>query len=156
MKQILLATTMVLASLFAFANPGHGSDHGDGPDGHLVFAASGYHAHLFWEQGPQEGAESILRIEFMNPNTHLPTAIPFDVAVKLFMPSMGHGSSPTKTEKVVDENGQELAGVYRVSKVHFLMAGDWELRVTIKNETQSETQAYALTVDGNLNGGHRH
>ena len=152
MKQVLLAVMMMVASLYAFANP----DHGAKAAGHLVFAASGYHAHLFWEQGPQEGSESILRIEFMNPNTHQPTAIPFDVSVKLFMPSMGHGSSPTKTEKVIDENGEELAGVYRVRKVNSLMAGDWELRVTIKNETQSETHAYALTVDGNLDGNHHH
>lgn len=152
MKQILLVMTMMLTPLFAFASP----DHGAKPDAHLVFAASGYHAHLKWEQGPQEGVESILRIEFMNPNTHMPTAIPFDVAVKLFMPSMGHGSSPTKIEKVFDANGEELPGVYRVSKVQFLMAGDWELRITIKNETESETQVYALTVDGSMDGGHHH
>lgn len=143
MKKLFLILTMLFAASFSKAN----SALENKPDAVLSFAAGEYQAQLFWEIGPQQGAESVLLIHFLNAQTLQPTELPFDLSVKLFMPSMGHGSSPTKIEKVVDANGRELAGVYRVRKVYFMMAGDWEIRVAIKNTSYSETQSYFLNVE---------
>ena len=42
--------------------------------------------------------------------------------IELFMPSMGHGSSPVVIEKVNALN-------YFVDEVYFIMPGDWEVRI---------------------------
>lgn len=56
-----------------------------------------------------------------------------ELAVVLWMPSMGHGSSPVTIERLD-------RGTYRVSEVFFTMAGDWEIRVQLKagNDVKSE------------------
>jgi hypothetical protein len=46
--------------------------------------------------------------------------------VKLWMPSMGHGSSPVVVKPISD-------GVYEVSDVFFIMLGDWEIRYQLKS-----------------------
>lgn len=50
-----------------------------------------------------------------------------DVSVLLWMPSMGHGSSPVTVEKTAD-------GEYKASKVFFIMPGSWEIHIQIKND----------------------
>lgn len=49
--------------------------------------------------------------------------------VILWMPSMGHGSTPTITTRVD-------VGSYRVTNVFFTMPGEWELRLQVKNGTE--------------------
>lgn len=44
-----------------------------------------------------------------------------DLKVVLWMPSMGHGSSPTEVVKKSDMS-------YDVSRVYFIMNGQWEIR----------------------------
>jgi hypothetical protein len=57
------------------------------------------------------------------------------MSVILWMPSMGHGSSPVTVEKIAP-------GIYRAKKVFFNMKGDWEIQFKI-----GETQAiYALDI----------
>lgn len=48
-----------------------------------------------------------------------------NLAVVLWMPSMGHGSSPVTVERI-------SKGTYRASKVFFTMPGDWEIRIQRK------------------------
>ena len=50
-------------------------------------------------------------------------------AVKLWMPSMGHGSSPVVIT-------QTAPGTYRVSDVYFIMLGLWEIRLQLKNNNE--------------------
>jgi len=45
--------------------------------------------------------------------------------VELFMPSMGHGSSPVTVTLF------PKTGIYFVNKVKFLMAGPWEIRIKL-------------------------
>lgn len=57
------------------------------------------------------------------------------ISVVLWMPSMGHGSSPVNVEKIAP-------GIYRAEKVFFNMKGDWEIQFKI-----GPSQAvYALDV----------
>jgi hypothetical protein len=50
-----------------------------------------------------------------------------DLGVVLWMPGMGHGSKPVEITHL--GNGQ-----YRVSNVFFVMHGDWEIQVQLKNK----------------------
>lgn len=49
------------------------------------------------------------------------------VSVLLWMPSMGHGSSPVTLEKIKD-------GEYKATQVFFIMPGSWEIHIQIKND----------------------
>jgi len=44
----------------------------------------------------------------------------------LWMPSMGHGSAPVKIESL--EQGR-----YRLTNMYFIMPGDWDVRLFLKN-----------------------
>ncbi len=49
-----------------------------------------------------------------------------NVEVVLWMPSMGHGSSPTAVEKLD-------TGTYRAKDVFFTMPGEWQIKFQFKN-----------------------
>lgn len=59
------------------------------------------------------------------------------LAVILWMPSMGHGSIPVKLSKKSD-------GIIDVENVFFIMPGDWEIRIQLKNkmEIYDQTSLY--------------
>jgi hypothetical protein len=61
------------------------------------------------------------------------------VEVKLWMPSMGHGSSPVKIEKVG-------LGLYKVTRVYFIMPGEWEIRIQITRETDVIQISQKITI----------
>ena len=48
----------------------------------------------------------------------------------LWMPSMGHGSSPTRVERLD-------TGTYRASEVFFVMPGEWELKFEASDAGQA-------------------
>lgn len=56
-----------------------------------------------------------------------------EVFVKLWMPSMGHGSSPVTTAAAKDTGGANIPGVYEASKIYFVMPGKWEIWVQLKD-----------------------
>ena len=55
---------------------------------------------------------------------------PMELNVFLWMPSMGHGSSPVKMKKL--RNGE-----FKITDVYFIMGGKWELK-------------FQLLLDGNV------
>lgn len=60
--------------------------------------------------------------------------------VELWMPSMGHGSSPVTVEKISE-------GLYRAKNVFFIMPGEWEIRIQVrdgKNVTDQISQKFTL------------
>jgi hypothetical protein len=57
-----------------------------------------------------------------------------DLAVQLWMPSMGHGSSPVRIER-------QGVGAYRASGIYFIMPGLWEVRLQLKHAREIEDQA---------------
>ncbi|WP_413293575.1 FixH family protein [Bdellovibrio sp. HCB185ZH] len=83
-----------------------------------------------WTVGPQSPAESEFILKFWNESTANENGPYIDPAgtlsVILWMPSMGHGSSPVKIDKIEP-------GVYRVRRVFFIMPGDWEIRIFLKD-----------------------
>ncbi|MBI3554828.1 MAG: FixH family protein, partial [Deltaproteobacteria bacterium] len=55
------------------------------------------------------------------------------VGVKLWMPAMGHGSSPVNVAHAVDQGGANVPGVFKATNVYFVMPGDWDVHVQLKN-----------------------
>jgi len=56
------------------------------------------------------------------------------ISVVLWMPSMGHGSSPVTVEKVG-------LGTFRATQVFFSMKGAWEIRFQVKVGDEKRDQA---------------
>jgi hypothetical protein len=52
--------------------------------------------------------------------------LPSGFSVILWMPSMGHGSSPVTISRLG-------AGIYDISRVYFIMDGEWQVRVQLKD-----------------------
>ncbi len=80
---------------------------------------------LTWEVFPTESqfGSFIFLISDLH-NDQLVAASPSPLTVTLWMPSMGHGSSPVTVETIAP-------GIYRAKKVFFNMKGDWEIQFAI-------------------------
>ncbi len=52
----------------------------------------------------------------------------------LWMPAMGHGSSPTTVTRIE-------VGTYRASNVFFIMPGQWELKFQVKEGSEIKDEA---------------
>ena len=102
------------------------------------FTGSGYCVLWSWEKQPTTKEAGILRIKVVRPNALDDSPIPVELeknpAVVLWMPDMGHSSSPTKVERI-DQ------GSYRVSKVFFIMPGRWQIRIQMKNGDELQDEA---------------
>lgn len=148
MKKLFALAAVVFCASMVQAHPETG--------GHLKFSGGKVHAHLSWMQGPDEnGGESIMKLEWYDGATHklIETGLPF--AVSLWMPSMGHGSAPTKIEAVKDSRGQQVLGTYKVSRMFFTMPGDWDIRVSLKaKDGTEETKAWSIKINGDGHGDH--
>jgi len=81
---------------------------------------------LTWEKFPTNEDFGSLLLKFGRENLADKSIIPQDiqgeVEVELWMPSMGHGSSPVTVTRMD-------TGTYRASQVFFTMPGDWEIRI---------------------------
>lgn len=112
----------------------------------LAFPAAGLCASLEWARQPieSESGTFILRFwragegdaisgPFVDPNGR-----PF---VKLWMPSMGHGSSPVQVAQVKDAQNAPVPGVFEATQVYFVMPGRWEIWVQLKQGSQILEQA---------------
>lgn len=85
---------------------------------------------LAWDQSPHMGenkftlkiwnsASGTVNGPYVDPTNNL--------HIFLWMPSMGHGSSPVKITKT-------QPGVYEVTNVYFIMGGKWELKLQLLND----------------------
>ena len=78
--------------------------------------ASGRHMQLRFEANPLT-IDSNLGFLCVDPNAQISVA-------KLWMPDMGHGSSPTRLVRAGD-------ACTKVERVSFVMEGTWEIRVSL-------------------------
>ncbi|MCM2281685.1 MAG: FixH family protein [Bdellovibrionaceae bacterium] len=81
---------------------------------------------LVWETEPTDEREGSFLLKFGHRDPVsgelVVEEIEGEISVVLWMPSMGHGSSPVKVERL-------SVGAYRASDVFFVMPGDWEIRI---------------------------
>jgi hypothetical protein len=94
---------------------------------------------LEWVRLPSDEETGIFLLRFtrVESGSSLPADAPagLRVAVKLWMPDMGHGSSPVKVVRPWNASGSPEPGLYRAEEVHFVMPGAWEIRVIFKDES---------------------
>ncbi len=99
----------------------------------ILFNKENICAELLWKQAPTSTDFSEFELRF---NASIPAE---NLSVILWMPSMGHGSSPVKIESLGD-------GKFRVFKVFFIMPGDWEIRIVLKDSQATLDQAHVPLV----------
>lgn len=104
-----------------------------------AFSSSGLCLVWYWEVKPTSQASGSLIFKTYRLNILDQTPVEIDLAqipqVILWMPSMGHGSTPTATTRID-------IGTYRASNVFFVMPGEWEIRFQVKtgNEIKDAAQ----------------
>ncbi len=110
----------------------------------LKFNQSGYCLYWQWEQLPTSSQSGSLIFKVVRPNLLDGSAVPVDLeltpALVLWMPDMGHGSSPTHVEKID-------TGSYRARDVFFVMPGEWEMKFQFKDgDTVKDESVVTLTI----------
>lgn len=97
-----------------------------------------------WEQRPTEDEPGSLVFKVYRLNVFDQTPVAFDlegkVGLVLWMPSMGHGSTPARVQRLD-------TGTYRAANVHFVMPGDWEFRFQVKDgNTLTDEAVVSLSI----------
>lgn len=98
-------------------------------------------ADIIWNTSPKVSENSPFKLNFYTKNN--PTILvnpPNDIYVYLWMPDMGHGSSPITLT-------QTTTGEFMAQDVYFLMNGLWQIRIQFKNgnEILNET-AFSISL----------
>ncbi len=89
-----------------------------------TFSVLKYQFKIDWDETPKLGGNKFdLKMWDMNRGSdqgpfHDP---PTEMNIFLWMPAMGHGSSPVKISKID-------TGEYRVSEIYFIMGGTWQIK----------------------------
>lgn len=89
---------------------------------------------LVWEKFPTEEDFGSFQFKSFREGTSETLEDLPNVSVVLWMPSMGHGSSPVAVTRLE-------VGTYRASNVFFTMGGDWEIRFQVKAGQNVQDQA---------------
>ncbi len=101
----------------------------------LSYAQSDLCGQILWEKVPTESEMGSFLLKFHLQSSPKELIDPsYTVQVVLWMPSMGHGSSPVKIQKIE-------TGVYRIYNVFFIMPGEWEIRIQLKDGANVIDQA---------------
>ena len=91
-----------------------------------------------WESEPSATVMGSIILKTYRLNYLDQTAVETDMIsipeLVLWMPSMGHGSSPTASERLD-------MGTYRIKNVFFIMPGDWEFRFQINKDNEKIDEA---------------
>lgn len=111
----------------------------------LPFSNAALCASLEWETIPSDERRGSFLLRFWNlklGNENGPYVTPENpIFVKLWMPSMGHGSSPVRVETLLDSGKVAIPGIFRVSEVFFVMGGEWEIWIQLRDGTVVRDQA---------------
>jgi len=145
----LANTACGMSPLLHHANPADGTDAitNDSTNDSIDHPASacewsfptlGLCAHHVWTKEPDRENEGSFRLVFFKPDQPAVAVDPSalgatTVFVKLWMPEMGHGSQKVVTIPAKDAQGASLAGEYDATEVYFVMAGNWEIYVQLKD-----------------------
>lgn len=97
-------------------------------DSALLFPISRFSVKTFWRQGPSISTESKLLILISNVDG-IPSSLKESLIIKLWMPTMGHGSFPVKVTRIGE-------GVYELSEIYFTMNGIWDIHFQRSNDEE--------------------
>jgi len=80
-----------------------------------------------WIKKPSENSFGEMDLTFVDPLDQNIFIDPLNEPnILLWMPSMGHGSSPVSMERID-------VGHYRAREIFFIMAGDWDIHYQLKS-----------------------
>lgn len=111
------------------------------PQCEVKFEKSGLCLEWAWEVAPGESdfGSLVFKTSREVNGQWVPEDLSGTAALVLWMPSMGHGSSPT-TVTHID------TGTYRASRVYFVMPGAWDLRFQNKSGTSVIDEAVVSII----------
>ena len=103
----------------------------------LSFPQARLCASLTWTVQPGRDTTGAFTLRFWNSATGTSRG-PFEspantVAVRLWMPSMGHGSSPVTVNQLTGSASTPRSGEYEATGVYFVMPGAWDIHVLLKD-----------------------
>ena len=90
-----------------------------------------------WEKMPKDSETGSFLFKTFRQNAADGSPVLEDLgtmAVVLWMPSMGHGSSPVTVERLD-------VGTYRAKNVFFVMKGEWDIRFQVKDGSDVKDEA---------------
>jgi hypothetical protein len=100
----------------------------------LRLSVSGHCLTWSWENQPTAQKPGSLVFKIFRLNQFDQSSVELDTSVLpeviLWMPSMGHGSSPTKVTRLD-------TGTYRADDVFFVMPGAWQIKFQVREENRS-------------------
>lgn len=101
----------------------------------FFFKLQNYCADFEWVKEPMNSEdEGSMKIYFWRPEQPTvfvsPSAM---VGVKLWMTSMGHGSRKVTVRPALNADGKRIPGVFDATEVTFVMAGDWDIYLQLKD-----------------------
>jgi hypothetical protein len=116
--------------LFACAKPNYqnissnltGGPYADLSDCALILQKINQCVSLTWIQASTDSQMGVFNLDFS-------AAVTSEVKAVLWMPSMGHGSRPTTVTRLSESQ-------FQVSNVAFIMPGEWEIRIQLKENNQ--------------------
>jgi len=117
---------------------------GTSPDCSHPFHHSNLCLSLTWETLPTDSDEGSFIFKVFRPNSYdqspVLTSLPEIPNVVLWMPAMGHGSSPI-------EVAQLDTGTYRANHVYFVMPGIWEIHFQVRSQETVKDEAVLAFTD---------
>lgn len=98
---------------------------------------------MTWVKKPTRAEKGEFTLRFWNPELGTINGPYIDpghfVFVKLWMPEMGHGSSPVITRPALESGGAVIPGVFNVTDVYFVMPGEWEIITQLRQDGTSNS-----------------
>lgn len=93
---------------------------------------NGLRINPFWAVGPEVASESKITFLLLDKDER-PVTQNLDIRVKLWMPTMGHGSFPVQVTNLGH-------GLYQASDVFFTMPGYWDIHFQIFEEGRMKSE----------------
>lgn len=109
-------------------------------DAFLVFRGGTLNAGVGWEDGPNLGAESRLRVKWTDQEGRA-VEPPAPFRLSIFHPELGYGSAPTSLQKL------SRTGEYQVSEIYFTDEGEWDVFLALSvSENEKEIRVWKVRV----------
>jgi hypothetical protein len=111
----------------------------------LAFPKSALCAELAWTSALNDQDPATFTLRFWSAASSSaagPYVTPaHSVKVQLWMPSMGHGSSPVTLAPAQDAASTAIPGIYEGESAYFIMPGAWDVRVQLKQGATTVEEA---------------
>jgi hypothetical protein len=109
----------------------------------LTAAKQNFAVDPVWVAGPAVRPDNELDLRFYSDSHKMPAKMVDDVAVKTWMPEMGH---PGPMKKMTVERDAADRGLYHVKNLDLFMTGLWQLTITASADGASDSAVLELRL----------